>query len=92
MMLWPGPGRVKRLWRIANDFCISDCSLRDWLKQADVENGKRANLTDDECKQLRDANKRIRLLEPENEVLRRAAAYLPEANLPGQSSSRSSTR
>ncbi|MDQ1394559.1 MAG: transposase, partial [Acidimicrobiaceae bacterium] len=28
--------------------------------------------------------KRIRLLEQENEVLRRAAAYLSQANLPGK--------
>ena len=32
---------------------------------------------------------RIRLLEQENEVLRRAAAYLSQANLPGKGSTRS---
>jgi transposase-like protein len=31
---------------------------------------------------LREANKRIRLLEQENEVLRRAAAYLLQSSLP----------
>lgn len=31
-----------------------------------------------------EAKKRIRLLEQENEVLRRAAAYLSQANLPGK--------
>jgi transposase len=34
--------------------------------------------------ELREAKKRIRLLEQENEVLRRAAAYLSQANLPGK--------
>ena len=34
--------------------------------------------------ELREARKRIRLLEQENEVLRRAAAYLSQANLPGK--------
>ena len=33
---------------------------------------------------LREANKRIKLLEQENEVLRRAAAYLSQAHLPGK--------
>jgi len=33
--------------------------------------------------------RRNRLLEQENEVLRRAAAYLSQANLPGKSSTRS---
>jgi transposase len=34
--------------------------------------------------ELREAKRRIRLLEQENEVLRRAAAYLSQANLPGK--------
>ena len=34
--------------------------------------------------ELREARKRIKLLEQENEVLRRAAAYLSQANLPGK--------
>jgi transposase len=33
--------------------------------------------------ELREARRRIRLLEQENEVLRRAAAYLSQANPPG---------
>ena len=37
-----------------------------------------------ELAELREAKKRIRLLEQENEVLRRAAAYLSQANLPGK--------
>lgn len=35
-----------------------------------------------ESAELRVARKRIRLLEQENEVLRKAAAYLSQANLP----------
>ena len=72
------------LAQIAKEFGISEGSLSNWMKQADVEDVKRAGLTDDERKQLREANKRIRLLEQENEVLRRAAAYLSQANLPGK--------
>ncbi|WP_307856069.1 IS3 family transposase [Nocardioides faecalis] len=70
------------LSQIAKDFGISEGSLANWMKQADIEDGKRPGLTEDERKQLREANKRIRLLEQENEVLRRAAAYLSQANLP----------
>ena len=36
-----------------------------------------------EAAALREATKPIKLLEQENEVLRRAAAYLSQANLPG---------
>ncbi|MCW1250437.1 transposase, partial [Acaricomes phytoseiuli] len=68
------------LSQIARDFGISEASLFNWLKKANIEDGRVPGLTEDERKQLREANKRIRLLEQENEVLRRAAAYLSQAN------------
>ncbi len=70
--------------QIAKDFGISEGCLHNWMKKADVEDGHRPGLSDADRKELREANKRIRLLEQENEVLRRAAAYLSQANLPGK--------
>ena len=72
------------LAQIAKDFGISEGTLSNWLKRADVEDGHRPGLTDAGREELRKANRRIRLLEQENEVLRRAAAYLSQANLPGK--------
>ena len=37
-----------------------------------------------ESAELRELKRRNRLLEQENEVLRRASAYLSQANLPGK--------
>jgi len=62
--------------QIAKDFGISEPCLNNWLRAADVEDGKRPGLSREESAELREARKRIRLLEQENEVLRRAAAYL----------------
>ena len=59
------------------------------MKAADVEDGIKSGTTAAENAQLREAKRRIRLLEQENEVLRRAAAYLSQANLPGKGSTRS---
>lgn len=70
--------------QIARDFGISDATLHNWLKKAEVEEGLRDGLTDAERSELREVKKRNRLLEQENEVLRRAAAYLSQANLPGK--------
>jgi transposase len=41
-------------------------------------------VTADELAELREAKRRIRILEQENEVLRRAAAHLSQGNLPGK--------
>jgi len=54
------------------------------LKQADVQDSVRPGLTAAEAAALRELKRRNRLLEQENEVLRRAAAYLSQANLPGK--------
>ena len=70
--------------QIAKDFGISEGCLHNWLKKADVDDGVRAGVTDGERAELRELKKRNRLLEQENEVLRRAAAYLSQANLPGK--------
>lgn len=70
--------------QLAKDLGISESCLRNWLHAADVADGFRPGVTEAEAKELRDAKRRIRLLEQENEVLRGAAAYLSQANLPGK--------
>ena len=70
--------------QIAKDFGISEGCLHNWMKRADVEDGRRPGRSDADRVELWEANKKIRLLEQENEVLRRAAAYLSQANLPGK--------
>lgn len=69
--------------QVAKDFGISESCLRNWLARADVEDGVRPGVTSAESAELRELRRRNRLLEQENEVLRRAAAYLSQANLPG---------
>lgn len=72
------------LAQIAKDFGISESCLSNWLKKADVEDGNRPGVTEKQSSEVRELKKRNRLLEQENEVLRRAAAYLSQANLPGK--------
>ncbi|MCE0510385.1 IS3 family transposase [Microbacterium sp. KKR3/1] len=68
--------------RIAKDFGVSESCLQRWLKIADVEDGIKPGVTQADAAELREAKKRIRLLEQENEILRRAAAYLSQASPP----------
>jgi len=72
--------------QIAKDFGITDSCLRNWLHAADVGDGVRSGPTAAESSELRELKRRNRLLEQENEVLRRAAAYLFQASLPKWSS------
>jgi transposase len=69
--------------QVAKDFGISESCLHRWLAQDDVEQGNRPGVTASESAELRELRRRNKLLEQENEVLRRAAAYLSQANLPG---------
>ena len=73
-----------RLADIAKDFGISESCLNNWLKVADVEDGIKPGVTGAEHAENRELRKRLRLLEQENEELRRAAAYLSRANRPGK--------
>ncbi|MBE7698691.1 IS3 family transposase [Oerskovia sp. Sa1BUA8] len=68
--------------QIAKDFGISDSCLRNWMHAAEVEEGNRPGVTASESAELREVKKRVRVLEQENEILRRAAAYFAQAHLP----------
>lgn len=78
-----------QLKQIAADFGISESCLANWMKAADVADGTKPGETTAERSENRELKKRVRLLEQENEVLRRAAAYLSQANLPGKGSTHS---
>jgi transposase len=67
---------------VAADFDISPESVRRWVRQADIDDGVREGLTTAEQSELVQLRRDKRRLEMENEVLRRAAAYLAKDSLP----------
>lgn len=72
------------LAQIATDFGVHVGTLDKWMRQARIEAGEQSGEMKPESAELRELRKRNRLLEQENEVLRRAAAYLSQAHLPGK--------
>jgi transposase len=71
--------------QVAKDFGISETCLQRWLRIADRDDGVAGPTpaaSGSDPAELREALKRIRLLEQENEILRRAAAYLSQSSLP----------
>ena len=75
--------------QVARDFGIHQTTLNTWLRAADVEESPRSTAAPEVLRENRDLKRRNRLLEQENEVLRRAAAYLAQGSLPGKGSTRS---
>lgn len=67
---------------IAVDFDIAPESVRRWMKQADVDDGIVEGQTSSEQTELVQLRRRMRRLEMENEILRRAAAYFAQGSLP----------
>lgn len=68
------------LEQVAADFGVHAVTLSKWMRRADIDDGVKPGTTAQENAELRAARQRIKLLEQENEVLRRAAAYLSRAN------------
>ncbi|MFI8242909.1 IS3 family transposase [Streptomyces sp. NPDC085866] len=75
-----GPGVTVE--QVAADFGVHAMTLWKWMRRADIDDGTKPGTTSQDNAELREARRRIRLLEQENEVLRRAAAYLSQAHLP----------
>ncbi|MFJ3630897.1 IS3 family transposase [Streptomyces sp. NPDC090112] len=67
---------------VATDFGVHPMTLWKWMRRADIDDGSKPGTSSQESAELREARRRIKLLEQENEVLRRAAAYLSQAHLP----------
>lgn len=72
------------LAQIARDFGIHEVTLHSWIRAYRDQESQDGALSSEEKKELAAAKQRILLLEQENEILRRAAAYLSQANLPAK--------
>ena len=73
--------REKPLRQLATDLGISDQTLHSWLKQADIDEGRREGLTTEERAELVRLRRTNRVLEMENEILKRAAAFFARENV-----------
>src|SRR3990172_3117839 len=73
--------REKSIVQLAADLGVSDASLHAWLKQADIDEGRTDGLTTDERAELVRLRRANRVLEMENEILKRAAAFFARENV-----------
>jgi transposase len=75
--------REKPIGKIAADLGIAESCLRNWMKQADIEEGRRQGLTSDERAELVQLRRELRTAKMEIEILKRSAAYFAKESLPG---------
>jgi transposase len=73
--------REKPIAQIAKDLGVAESGLRRWMKQADIDDGKRDGLTTDERAELVKLRREKRVLEMEVEILKRASAYFARENV-----------
>jgi len=73
--------REKPTAQIAEDLGISDSCLRNWMRQAHVEDGRRPGLAHDEREELVALRRELRVARMEIEILKRAAAFFAKENV-----------
>ena len=68
---------VGNLSKVARDLDLTETSLRSWVKQAEIDEGKgpEGALTTDEQEELRRLRRENRILEQERDFLKKAAAF-----------------
>ena len=56
-------------------------TLRKWVRQSEIDQGKREGLSSSERERLKELEREIRELRQANEILRKASAYFAQAEL-----------
>jgi len=73
--------REKPIAQIAADLGISESCLRNWLHQADVDEGAKQGLSTDERAELVRLRRELRVKDMEIEILKRASAFFARENV-----------
>ena len=66
---------------IAEKIGCTTQTLRNWVRQAERDVGRRPGLKTDERERLKDLEREVRELKRANEILRKASAYFAQAEL-----------
>jgi transposase len=72
----------KSVTALARELGVSPSGLRNWIAQADIDDGRRPGLSSADRSELAELRREKFRLETENEILRRAAAFFAREAYP----------
>jgi Transposase and inactivated derivatives len=75
------PSQWSALVSIASKIGCSPDSLRTWVRQHEIDNGKLEGLSSTERQRMKELERELRELRQANEILRKASAYFAQAEL-----------
>ncbi len=73
--------RSGALRRVGEQLGINPETLRNWVQQAEIDEGHRAGVTTDEARRIAELERENRELRRVNEILRTASAFFAAAEL-----------
>ena len=65
----------RSIGQVARDFDLTETAVREWVKQADIDAGRRDGLTSTEREELSQLRRENRRLRKDVDILRRATAF-----------------
>ena len=65
----------KGITAICRDLDLTETTVREWVKRADIDGGKRNGLTTAEREELSRLRRQVRVLEEERTILKKAATF-----------------
>jgi transposase len=60
---------------VARDLDLTETAVREWVKQAEIDDGTRDGLTSSERAELAQLRREVRVLREERDILKRATAF-----------------
>jgi len=75
------PSQWQAVISIASKFGCTAETLRRWVRQAEIDSGRRGGLTSDERARIKELERENKELRRANEILRKASAFFAQAEL-----------
>jgi transposase len=73
--------RTGALRRVGDQLGINPETLRNWVQQAEIDEGHRPGVTSDDAKRIAELEREVKELRRANEILKTASAFFAAAEL-----------